>query len=155
MNTEADLTAAIQALVGDLSAALNNHDVAAFTALFSESGFLLAPSKPVIKGHADIATLWDNTLKNIQAFEFTVFNVKAFGADHARAVGRLTLRSGGQQQMIVSKYLLAAEKGDQAWKIESFIWNRVQTQGGRQAGQGQQTDQHVDGPSRIGDLYSN
>ncbi len=159
MTIEKDAAEAMQALVGDLSAALNRHDPAAITALFSEDAFLLAPGRPMIKGHADIAQLWDNTLKQIHSTEFTLFNAKAYGATCARAVGRLTLKSEGQgAQPIICKYLLVAEKGDKGWRVESFTWNRVQAgQGGgqRRAGADNASPQNTQAMPKMGDLYSN
>jgi uncharacterized protein (TIGR02246 family) len=116
--------ATIEKLNQSFVAALQKGDMAALGQMYTEDAYLLPAGAEMVQGRAAIQAFWTKAVEGVAAFNLMTLDVKPFGSDAAREVGRFTMRTkGAQPQDIEGKYVVVWQKTGNEWKLATDIWN--------------------------------
>src|SRR5207302_1373680 len=92
-------------------AAFNKGDAAAVAAMYTEEAFVLPPGSEIVKGRPAIEAFWRQAVQQFGDPKLTIVDVQPLGADAAREIGTVTLKTKGQPaQEVVGKYAVVWRK---------------------------------------------
>src|SRR3954470_15523234 len=116
--------AAIEKLNDAFEAAFNKGDYAAVADMYAEDAYVLPAGAEMAKGRSNIQAFWTKAGESLGQIKLTTLDVKPFGDDAAREVGRFSLKTkGSQSQEMTGKYVVLWQKVGSEWKLATDIWN--------------------------------
>jgi ketosteroid isomerase-like protein len=91
--------------------------------MYTEDAYLLPPSADFMRGRDDIQAFWKVASDQAGELKLTTLDVKPLGTEAAREIGTFTLKTKGQPQETVGKYVVVWQKVGADWKLATDIWN--------------------------------
>lgn len=114
----------IQAHNDRFGAAFNSGDMAAVARMYAEDARIFPPGAEMMQGREAIQGYWTAAADTVGNAKLTAIDVKPLGANHAREIGKFTLKTKGESpQEIVGKYIVIWQKAGDDWQIADDIWN--------------------------------
>ena len=85
---------------------------------------LLPPGAQVQKGRAAIRSFWEGMMREYGELKLVTVDLKRYGEDTVREIGRLTVRTKAPpQRVLAGKYVVVWEKVRGNWKLATDIAN--------------------------------